>query len=97
MTDAESTSAWLALGGGVATILLSVIAFFLRSILAEQRQAREEITGLMRTQAVDDERFRTIQDTLISLQQADTRLMEQLTEAVTRLTRLEERSPRRVN
>lgn len=96
MENMNSFQPWLNVGGTVILLLLSVIAFFLRSILSEQRQSREEITGLMRTQAVDDERFRSIQDTLVTLQQADTKLMEQLTDALTRLIRLEERS-RRIN
>lgn len=78
------------IGAGVL-LLLSIIAFFVRNLISEQRKTREEVTEILIQQAEDNAKFKHVQDSLIQLQKSDTALMEKLTDVVERLTRLEEK------
>jgi hypothetical protein len=72
--------------------MVAVIAYYLKSLLSEQKQTRKEVTDILSLQAADQVKMTTIAQQIIELKQADDRLATQMTDAITRLVRLEERA-----
>lgn len=74
------------------TIMVGVIAHFLKSLLAEQKQTRKEVTEILGMQAADQVKMTALAEQILDLKKSDDKLALQMTDAITRLVRLEERS-----
>lgn len=81
-----------ALQGWLLTAMVSIIAYFLKSLLAEQRQTRKEVTEILTLQASDQVKMTALAEQILDLKKSDDRLAGQMTDAINRLVRLEERS-----
>jgi histidyl-tRNA synthetase len=81
------------------TTMVSIIAYFLKSLLKEQKDTRLDVTELLKQQSVDQTKMIAIIEQITELKKSDDRqslqhseLSKQMVEALGRLVRLEERS-----
>ena len=77
--------------GTFVLLLLGIIAYFLRNLLEEQKITRKELTSVLRAQALDEVRITGIQESLLTLHRQVADVMDKITDAIVRLTKLEER------
>jgi hypothetical protein len=85
--------------GWFLSIMVAVIAYFLKRLLTEQKDTRTDVTELLRQQAIDQTKMIGIIEQITELKKSDDRQQQEhaklqatMVDAVQRLVRLEERS-----
>lgn len=75
------------------TAMVAIIGYFVRQLIAEHKRTREELVGVMRTQAVDNEKYKQLVQDIIDLRKSDDHINRQLVNIVERLARMETDRP----
>jgi hypothetical protein len=73
--------------------MVAIIGYFVRQLITEHKRTREELIGVMRIQAVDNEKYKQLVDDIIQLRKSDEQINVKLVDVVERLVRIETDRP----
>lgn len=70
-------------------VMVGIIGFFVRQLIAEHKRTREDIITVLTAQAVEQAKYASLVADIILLRKADEHINAKLTDAIERLIRIE--------